>query len=126
LEFRKAIERRYLPYPVHKKRYHLVIADYFESKLFEFSPYGEANTVKMSCDIVRVSEELPYHLWISEHWWRLQQVVTCLPVFLQLSPKDKKFELKKYWIALEQKHYDVVEAYTTSIQGYEDEVRRIQ
>eukprot|EP01102_Stenamoeba_stenopodia_P006997 TRINITY_DN1954_c0_g3_i1.p1 TRINITY_DN1954_c0_g3~~TRINITY_DN1954_c0_g3_i1.p1 ORF type:complete len:1117 (+),score=237.93 TRINITY_DN1954_c0_g3_i1:356-3706(+) len=122
---RKAIERRYLPYPVHKKRYHLVIADYFESKLFEFSPYGEANTVRLSCDISRVSEELPYHLLTAEHWWRLLQVVTCLPVFLQLSAKDKKFELKKYWIALEQKHYDVVESYTISIQGYEEENQNV-
>jgi hypothetical protein len=69
---KRAVERRYMPFFEQRRKYHLDIAAYFEEK-------GEEEV-----DLSRKAVELPHHLLISEHWYRLQVISSCLFLFLFL------------------------------------------
>lgn len=111
---KKAVERRYLDSHELKRKYHLDIADYFEAQLEATNDQGVPEG-----DITRQAEELPNHLLVSEHWYRLLLVVSKIPIFLQLAVRDTIYELKRYWISLERKGYNPTTHYVQALADYE-------
>ena len=99
---RKAVEGRYLSDEEHKKKGHLRLADYFETKGLDD----------------RKVDELPWQLREAESWLRLKDCVTDMDMFLQLRTDAKQYEVTGYWLALGD-GYDMVEAYNEMLACYE-------
>jgi len=96
------VEKRYLTNEKTQREYHLRLANYFES---------------VQNSIERKSDELPWHLFMLQDWYRLKTCLSEWDIFLKLNHKAKKYELKGYWLAMPQ--FDIAETYTEAIQRIE-------
>src|SRR5690606_18321409 len=119
---RHSVAKRYFTSEDTKRRYHCVIAEYFEDLLSSpstwqvlYKPNIKSDAIG-TYDIVRISDELPYHLIEAEHWYRLKKSVCSMPVFLSLCSKDRKYELTKCWILMEKKYYNAGDSYEEAIE----------
>eukprot|EP01114_Cavostelium_apophysatum_P012931 TRINITY_DN3020_c0_g2_i1.p1 TRINITY_DN3020_c0_g2~~TRINITY_DN3020_c0_g2_i1.p1 ORF type:complete len:1203 (-),score=303.44 TRINITY_DN3020_c0_g2_i1:33-3641(-) len=98
---RQAVEKRYVNQAMMKTNYHLDLASYFE---------------KAKCAVERKAEELPYHLCITQTWSRLKTCLCDIDLFMLLSHKSKKYELKGYWLLLQKQGFDVVSSYELALR----------
>jgi tetratricopeptide (TPR) repeat protein len=99
---REAVERRYLPTPELKKKYHLLLADYFRGR--EISE--------------RKADELPWQFMMAGSWEELKDSITDLGIFTYLMLKDREYELTGYWLALGDR-FDMVREYEKMVEFVE-------
>lgn len=100
---REAVERRYLPTPELKKKYHLLLADYFRGR--EISE--------------RKADELPWQFMMAESWEELKDSITDLEIFTPLMLKNREYELMGYWLALGDR-FDMVKEYEKMVKLVEE------
>jgi hypothetical protein len=104
---RKAVERKYLPTNELKRKYFMMVAQYFE----------EGNG---SYDLPRKCQELPWCLSHSGQAYRLARCLSNISVFYELYTKQNKFEFKRYWLQI-IKDYDIAQVYSGSLEEYSKE-----
>ena len=99
---RQAVYQRYLGSPEAGASLHLRLAEYFRARELDD----------------RQVDELPWQLAEARAWQGLKDCVTDLPMFLRLMTDAKQYELMGYWLAMATR-YDMVQAYTASLESYE-------
>jgi len=108
---RQAVQARYLDHEDLIRKYHLLLAEYFESSTAEISVASK--------QLSRKAEELPYHLLKSEQWYRLKQCISNIPIFEEWFTKRSRFDIKRFWLILGQ-HYSVGDTYVRALAEYEE------
>eukprot|EP00026_Physarum_polycephalum_P000232 Phypoly_transcript_00232.p1 GENE.Phypoly_transcript_00232~~Phypoly_transcript_00232.p1 ORF type:complete len:1084 (-),score=135.93 Phypoly_transcript_00232:132-3383(-) len=108
---RQAVQARYLDHEDLIRKYHLLLAEYFESSTAEISISSK--------QLSRKAEELPYHLLKSEQWYRLKQCLANIPIFEEWFTKRSRFDIKRFWLVL-GKHYSVGDTYVRALAEYEE------
>jgi tetratricopeptide (TPR) repeat protein len=81
---------------------------------------------KLPLSLRRV-DELPWQLQQAEEWERLRDTLADMPTFTLLTSEEKKYELRGYWILIEDR-FDLVDTYQEALDRQESadqlEVRR--
>jgi hypothetical protein len=101
--FKKAITTRYLQDIQYVLRLHAQIAE----------------VLQKTPNSIRKLEEQTYHLFMSKSTFKLKESIANIENFLLLFNPNNKYDLCRYWQALETKGFDPATEYNKSFEGFE-------
>ncbi|EGR26947.1 TPR repeat protein [Ichthyophthirius multifiliis] len=74
---------------------------------------------KHTSNSIRKLEEQTYHLFMSKNYFKLKETISTIENFLLLFNPNNKYDLCRYWQALEEQGFDPVGEYNKAIEGFE-------